>query len=361
MLNFPSVLEFAAEILRRSSSQRIAWLQQYYTSLDQPDLADTVTNNFPPPESAEASSSSTTRTRTDTKTPQKRPPAKKKSKSTQNKPARKTKPQTPQNNGSVPESPQSDVREPRQKLKISDENVLEPQSDDPSLESEEQEETARAARRHKRTKRASVSASGGHGAGGGLGLDGAGSSGLGSGEVAAGLNRTHRDGPSSADPGPGRSATLSKPTARGREQEQEPSPRPGRSVQGQGESGPSPLPPPSTSGRSFLSDLIGDTSILDDLLKPKTRGSPKTSIHTPPRITAVDSHQKPDTPRTPKAGRRDFWDILNEGNEESINKLTDPAEVQRVCIKSDFAAKRRSGEEESRSLWKTNEKFLWKK
>ncbi|KAM9360674.1 DNA excision repair protein ERCC-6-like 2 [Symphorus nematophorus] len=401
--NFPSVHQFAAEILRRNSTQRLAWLRQYYTSMNQPDLANTVTNNFPQPDSATASSSSSTATKTaatkshvDTKTPQKDiPKAKRKPKYTQKNHEPVTEPDSPQNDVCVPQKkPQNCVREPQKKQKIPRKNVLELLSDVPSPESEEQEETVSSARGHKRTKRGSVSTSGAFRAGGGLGLDQASSSGLGSGEAAAAfLNRAHRDTPSSPDLSHGRSTTSSKPTAQGREQEQKLSSRSSETFQGETENPETPSPPEqaaSTSTRcSLLTDLIGDTSILDDLLKPKSRsaqqrGAPKTatalsskSVSTclptpsPSRITLepdlIDSlsSSKSNTQTTQQASskgnRKDFWDILNEGNEESINRLTDLAEVQRVCIRTKFVAGSHSGEEERKSLWKTNDKFLWKK
>uniref|UniRef100_A0A8C9X0Z4 Uncharacterized protein n=1 Tax=Sander lucioperca TaxID=283035 RepID=A0A8C9X0Z4_SANLU len=247
---FPSVHQFAVEIVRGNSSQRLAWLRQYYTSLNHPDLANTVTNNFPQPDSAQTSSLNTTsltstitaaKSHTHTKTPQKHvPKAKRKPKDTH----KNTEPKT-------------------------------------------------------------------------------------------------KDIPSSPDLSHGRSTTLSKPTAQGREQKQKLPSRTSATFQGQRENRQTSSPPEqaaSTSSHcSLLTDLIGDTSILDDLLKPKPRGV------------------------VSKGSRKDFWDILNEGNEESINRLTDPAEVQRVCINTNFAARGRSGEEDSKSLWKTNEKFLWKK
>ncbi|XP_035514839.1 DNA excision repair protein ERCC-6-like 2 isoform X1 [Morone saxatilis] len=405
-LKFPSVHHFAEEILRRNSTQRLAWLRQYYTSLNHPDLANTVTNNFPQPDSTQTSSSTTstktaaTKSHADTRTPQKDvPTAKKKPKYNQKNPEPKAKPETPQNNVCAPQkkpgNPQNDVREPQKKKKISQKNVLEPLSDVPSLESEEQEQTVCGARRHKRTKRGSVSSPGAFRDGGGLGLDQASSSGLGSGEAAAFLNRTDRDTPSSPDLSHGRSTTFPKPTAQGMEREQKLPPRTRETFQGQRENPQTPSPPEqatsTSSPHSFLTDLIGDTSILDDLLKPKRRGAqqrdtPKTppalssvsvstclATHSPSRITlntdsastnlidAAKSNTKTTHPAASKGSRKDFWDILNEGNEESINRLTDPAEVQRVCINTNFVARSRSGEEESKSLWKTNEKFLWKK
>lgn len=392
-LKFPSVRQFAAEILRRNSTQRLTWLRQYYTSLNHPDLSNTVTNNFPQPDSAHTSSSSSTSTKTattksHTRTPQKDfLKAQKNPKYTRKNPEPKTKPETPQNNVSVPQekprNPQNYVQKPQKNQKIPRKNILQPPSDVPSLESEGQEEIVYSTRGHKRTKRGSVSGAGAFRAAGGLGLDQASSSGLGSGEAAAFLNCTDRDTPSSPDLSHGRSTMLSKPTAQGREQEPKLSSR-------TSENPPAPSPPekatPTSSHRSFLTDLIGDTSILNDLLKPKSRGAQQTlsSASDKMRFTTpcssriifdtdsgsadlLDSLSSPKSntraaQQAPsKSSRKDFWDILNEGNEESINRLTDPAEVQRVCINTNFAAGSRSGEAESKSLWKTNEKFLWKK
>uniref|UniRef100_UPI0037E9863E DNA excision repair protein ERCC-6-like 2 n=1 Tax=Semicossyphus pulcher TaxID=241346 RepID=UPI0037E9863E len=399
---FPSVHQFAKEVLKRDSTQRLAWLREYYTLLNHPDLADTVTNNFPQPDSAQTSSSpSSTSTKTaarkshaDTRMPKKDVAKAKKrprysNKSTEAKTDHGTDVFVPQKR---PSNPQNDARGPRKKQKIQQKNVLKRLSDVSSLESEEQEETVCSARGHKRTKRGSVSRSGAFRDGGGLGLDQASSSGLGSWEAAACLNRTHRDSPSSPDLSHGRSAVLSKPTARGREREKSLSSRTSEPLHGQRETPQtSPPPPPeqntsTSSHHSFLTDLIGDTSVLDDLLKPKPRGaqqrgtpksppalssaSPSTRVtSTSPSTLKTDSGsaQFPKSNTAPKhqaaskGSRKDFWDILNEGNEESINRLTDPAEVQRVCINTNFAAKNKSGEAGSRVLWKTNEKFLWKK
>ncbi|XP_037634320.1 DNA excision repair protein ERCC-6-like 2 isoform X2 [Sebastes umbrosus] len=416
---FPSVHQFAVEIVRGNSTQRLAWLRQYYTSLNHPDLANTVANNFPQPDSAQTSSSTATsptstktaaKSHTHARTSQKDVvKAKRKPKYTQKSPEPKTKPETPQCNVSVQQKksrhPQNDVPEPQTKHRnpLNDvpspekkqKNVLEPLR----LESEEQEETVCNARGHKRTKRGSVSSPGALRAGGGLGLDRASSSGLGSGEAAAFQSCTDRRIPSSPDLSHGRSTTLSKPAAKGREQERKSSPRrTGETFQGQRESPQTSSPPEKATStsrrRSLLTDLIGDTSILDDLLKPKPKGAqqmgaPKTppalpSVAVSTRLTTpspsriglntdsgsaglIDSLSFPNSNKpskhqlAPKGSRKDFWDILNEGNEESINRLTDPAEVQRVCVNTNFAARGRSGgEEESKSLWKTNDKFLWK-
>ncbi|XP_056887960.1 DNA excision repair protein ERCC-6-like 2 isoform X2 [Takifugu flavidus] len=368
---FPSVHQFAAELLRRDPGQRVTWLRQYYTSLDRPGLS-TVTDNFPQPDSTRSTSSTSTiiaamETHADTRTLQnccqlaQRTP-----KYTRRNP--KSRPGTPQNSVTSsqkkPRKPQTGAEEPHKSEKVSRKNSLGAPSDVPSVQSECQEEMVCRTREHRRTKRASVSGSGASRAGGGVGSDQASSSGLGSAEA-------DRDGRSSADLSHDTSAMLSKPTAQEHRQEPKSSTGTSENVQGQRENVESPNTPrqntPTSLHSSFLTDLIGDTSILDDLLKPKSRSAQRTptcssvrypATPTPGRNFSTDS--KTEQTRS-KGSRKDFWDILSEGNEESINRLTDPAEVRRVCINTNFAAGSRSGETEGKSLWKTNEKFLWKK
>ncbi|KAM9858612.1 DNA excision repair protein ERCC-6-like 2 [Aulostomus maculatus] len=391
---FPSVHQFALEVLRCNSTQRLAWLQQYYTSLNHPELANMVTNYLQADLQQTSSSSSTkavphtAATKTNTLT--KDPAQPKKRKYHQKHPEPQKKAEKMQIYDSVPQKkqnkPQNYVPEPQKKQTNPQKNAVEPLSDVPSPESEEQEETVHSARRHKRTKRGSVSSSGAFRAGGGLGVDWASSSGLGPGEAAAFLLHRVTDTPSCPDVSHGRLTTLSKPTAHGTEQEQKSSSRTNGAFQELNKNSASST----SSHSSLITDLLGDTSVLDDLLKPKSRGaSPKTpptsfsqSISTclatpsPSRIAAdadtgpathsdslstKESHVPPTRKATPKGSRKDFWDILNEGNEESINKLTDLKEVERVCRNKNFAAKTLPAEEESKSLWKPNEKFLWKK
>ncbi|KAF4072241.1 hypothetical protein AMELA_G00260820 [Ameiurus melas] len=95
----------------------------------------------------------------------------------------------------------------------------------------------------------------------------------------------------------------------------------------------------------------GDTSILDDLFKQnRSADRPK------PATAPIPSP----TERTKNRGK-DFWDILDEGNEESINKLTDLSQVEKFCRSVNVCAKSKSERQlESSQLWKKNEKFLWK-
>ncbi|XP_036317214.1 DNA excision repair protein ERCC-6-like 2 [Pipistrellus kuhlii] len=98
--------------------------------------------------------------------------------------------------------------------------------------------------------------------------------------------------------------------------------------------------------------LLGDTSILDDLFK--SHGNSPTRL---PRKTLSGPMAKA------KQRPKDFWDILNEQNDDSLSKLsklTDLAVIETLCEKVPLAAPSRTEEPEA-SLWKSNENFLWKK
>ncbi|XP_067269700.1 DNA excision repair protein ERCC-6-like 2 isoform X2 [Pseudorasbora parva] len=106
-----------------------------------------------------------------------------------------------------------------------------------------------------------------------------------------------------------------------------------------------------TGSSSKITDLIGDTSILNDLFKSK-----KKTIDQPRDVKTSTCTERS------KSRGKDFWDILNEGNEESINKLTDLTEVEKICNSVSVSAKSRSSEKTGSSqLWKKNENFLWKR
>lgn len=387
---FPSVHEFATEILRGNSSHRLSWLRQYYTSLKHSDVADIITENIPEPDSAQAASSATAILSSSTK----RAPRNQQKKSlrapnslkrSQRNLKPRNKPESPQNNDPLPQirsgNLENDDLKPPKKLHIIQKNVQDPLCEVPNPESEEQEEMLCSARGHRRTKKSSVSSCRAHRTDGALSVDQASSSGLGSKEAAAAfLNCTDRDTPSSSDPSRCSSATSSKPT--GQETEKQKSPRWTSEIQRQRENSQSS----STScNQSLLIDLIGDTSILDDILKPKAKNSPQKSTPTPPTPSVslstglvksplsnltldtdtcshVQTQHRVSTPvQATRSSRKDIWDILSEGNEESINRLTDPEELHRVCINTSFAERSLSKKRESKSLWKTNDNFLWKK
>ncbi|XP_074186357.1 DNA excision repair protein ERCC-6-like 2 isoform X2 [Rhinolophus sinicus] len=96
--------------------------------------------------------------------------------------------------------------------------------------------------------------------------------------------------------------------------------------------------------------LLGDTSILDDLFK--SHGNSPTRL--PKKVLSRPMQKAKQRPK-------DFWDILNEQNDDSLSKLTDLAAIETLCEKAPLAASSKKKEELDASLWKSNENFLWKK
>ncbi|XP_009872853.1 PREDICTED: DNA excision repair protein ERCC-6-like 2, partial [Apaloderma vittatum] len=101
--------------------------------------------------------------------------------------------------------------------------------------------------------------------------------------------------------------------------------------------------------KSFV-DLLGDTSILSDLF----RNDGNVPAESPRRFP---SGQVEKTKERPK----DFWDMLNEQNEESLRKLTDIAVIEKLCERPTHPPVTEDREVYESSLWKKNESFLWKK
>ncbi|XP_040211409.1 DNA excision repair protein ERCC-6-like 2 isoform X1 [Rana temporaria] len=102
---------------------------------------------------------------------------------------------------------------------------------------------------------------------------------------------------------------------------------------------------------NFVSDLLGDTSILDDLFSNAAlRQSAALPVRTQYKsITAKSKHRS-----------KDFWDILSEQNDESINRLTDLSVIEKVCETSIMSSVSKK-EKWNDSLWVNNDKFVWKK
>ncbi|MEJ1284924.1 excision repair cross-complementing rodent repair deficiency complementation group 6 like 2 [Cricetulus griseus] len=95
--------------------------------------------------------------------------------------------------------------------------------------------------------------------------------------------------------------------------------------------------------------LLGDTSILNDLFKSHGEGPtqlPKEVLSGP----VAKAKQRP----------KDFWDILNEQSDDSLSKLTDLAVIETLCTKVPRSTASKRKDELEASLWKANEKFLWK-
>ncbi|XP_068783003.1 DNA excision repair protein ERCC-6-like 2 isoform X2 [Struthio camelus] len=100
---------------------------------------------------------------------------------------------------------------------------------------------------------------------------------------------------------------------------------------------------------SFM-DLLGDTSILNDLFRNDGNG-PAESPRRLPSGQAEKSKERP----------KDFWDMLNEQNEDSLRKLTDMAVVEKLCERAPLSSVTEKSKVCESSLWKKNENFLWKK
>lgn len=96
--------------------------------------------------------------------------------------------------------------------------------------------------------------------------------------------------------------------------------------------------------------LLGDTSILDDLFK--SHGNSPTQL--PKKVLSGPVEKAKQRPK-------DFWDILNEQNDDILSKLTNLAVIETLCEKVPPAASSKRKEELETSLWKSNENFLWKK
>ncbi|NXG56741.1 ER6L2 protein, partial [Hemiprocne comata] len=97
-------------------------------------------------------------------------------------------------------------------------------------------------------------------------------------------------------------------------------------------------------------DLLGDTSILNDLFRNDGNG-PTESPRRLPSGQVEKSKERP----------KDFWDMLNEQNEESLRKLTDITVIEKLCEGAPHAPVTEEREMCESSLWKKNENFLWKK
>uniref|UniRef100_A0A663MUS9 ERCC excision repair 6 like 2 n=1 Tax=Athene cunicularia TaxID=194338 RepID=A0A663MUS9_ATHCN len=101
--------------------------------------------------------------------------------------------------------------------------------------------------------------------------------------------------------------------------------------------------------KSFV-DLLGDTSILNDLFRNDGNGL----IESPRRFPSGQVEKSKERPK-------DFWDMLNEQNEESLRKLTDVAVIEKLCERAPHPPVTEEREASESSLWKKNENFLWKK
>uniref|UniRef100_A0A4W5QZ95 Excision repair cross-complementation group 6-like 2 n=1 Tax=Hucho hucho TaxID=62062 RepID=A0A4W5QZ95_9TELE len=366
-----SLRQFAEEVLRSTSAQRLAQLRQYYTD-QSPEVASIIRENFAEPHTAQPKVDRTVSKPSSSSTTKHRPSSKRNQRVALEPQARTPHRFVPEPQRDVPSSEEQRVRKARGGKKKSGNSGM-----------------SRAAQCSSSDLDNSKSSPLGPGASGAQPVSSSSSSPL-----------SHPKAKPTAIPQRGRSNLLSslrKREAVGRQRYRT-----------------QPSSPPSQ--QVLLTELLGDTSILDDLLRPRSkassepqRGFPKTptsrAVFTPTSHTATPASCHPRTPPKPpstphlrpltkpvpgpstttppsrslthpitplfslapersKNSHRDFWDILEEGNEERINKLTDLSEVERVCESASVRARGGTGggeEKGNTSLWKRNDKFLWKK
>ncbi|XP_063151290.1 DNA excision repair protein ERCC-6-like 2 [Candoia aspera] len=101
--------------------------------------------------------------------------------------------------------------------------------------------------------------------------------------------------------------------------------------------------------KNAVADLLGDTSILNDLFK-SNENSPAEIPRRPLNGPAENAATRP----------KDFWDMLNEENEECLQRLTDVTAIEKLCERVPFASLSKEKKEGEKSLWKENANFLWK-
>ncbi|KAG8130720.1 hypothetical protein E2320_017276, partial [Naja naja] len=101
--------------------------------------------------------------------------------------------------------------------------------------------------------------------------------------------------------------------------------------------------------KNAVADLLGDTSILNDLFT-SNENSPAEIPRRPLNGPAEKAATRP----------KDFWDMLNEENEECLQRLTDVTAIEKLCERPSFTSLFKEKEESEKSLWKENDNFLWK-
>ncbi|XP_072215443.1 DNA excision repair protein ERCC-6-like 2 isoform X2 [Excalfactoria chinensis] len=104
-----------------------------------------------------------------------------------------------------------------------------------------------------------------------------------------------------------------------------------------------------TDKKSFV-DLLGDTSVLNVLF----RNGGEKPTESPRRIPLEQLEKSKERPK-------DFWDMLNEQNEESLRKLTDMTVIEDLCERTPHPPLTGKREVCENSLWKENENFLWRR
>uniref|UniRef100_A0A8D0L3E3 DNA excision repair protein ERCC-6-like 2 n=1 Tax=Sphenodon punctatus TaxID=8508 RepID=A0A8D0L3E3_SPHPU len=100
---------------------------------------------------------------------------------------------------------------------------------------------------------------------------------------------------------------------------------------------------------SFV-DLLGDTSILNDLFGSHAN-RPTQHPRTSPSGPTGKAKERP----------KDVWDMLNEQNNECLQKLTDMTVIEELCERAPLLSLTKKKEVCEMPLWRRNENFLWKK
>lgn len=102
-------------------------------------------------------------------------------------------------------------------------------------------------------------------------------------------------------------------------------------------------------GNIFVVGLFGDIFIFDDFFK-----SYGNSFIRLLKKVFLGFMEKV------KQRLKDFWDILNEQNDDSFSKFIDLAVIEIFCEKVFFVVFFKRKEQLEISFWKLNENFLWK-
>lgn len=102
--------------------------------------------------------------------------------------------------------------------------------------------------------------------------------------------------------------------------------------------------------KNSFADVLGDTSILNDLFN-SNGNRPREPLKSFPSGCAEKAKTRP----------KDFWDILSDHDEDSLQKFTDMSTIEKLCERPPRVSLSKEEEEEEKSLWKKNDNFLWKK
>ncbi|KAM4807986.1 LOW QUALITY PROTEIN: DNA excision repair protein ERCC-6-like 2 [Rhinophrynus dorsalis] len=103
-------------------------------------------------------------------------------------------------------------------------------------------------------------------------------------------------------------------------------------------------------GTCSVTELLGDTSILDDLFSSQTNRRAEDPVRQGCEIPLTKVKRRP----------KDFWDLLSEKDDESLSKLTDYSVIEKACESKSLSSTNKKDSWDN-ALWIQNDKFLWKK